>query len=218
MSFLETPRFPDEISYNSSGGPVWSTSVKTVKSGKSFRNQNWLYPLHSYNVLSGVKTQTDYESLRNWFYAMAGRAHGFRYKDFSDYKSGAWDAVTTALDQNIGTGDGTTLAFQLIKSYAVGALSSSRKITKPVAGTWDVAVGGVTATGTDYSVATGTGIVTFDTGAVPATGAAVTAGFEFDVAVEFGKDVFDVSIIDCNPTTTSLIFDADSFPVRELRL
>ena len=218
MSFLETPRFPESISYGSSGGPMWSTTVRTVRSGKSYRNQNWLYPLHSYNVLAGVKTQDDYETLRTYFYAMAGRAHGFRFKDFSDYKSGAWDAATTPTDQTLGTGDGATAAFQMVKNYTVGALTGTRKIVKPVAGTWDIAVAGATSATGDYSVATGTGVITFATGAIPATGAAVTAGFEFDVPVEFGKDMFDVSVIDCSYGEQSLIMDADSFPLRELRL
>jgi uncharacterized protein (TIGR02217 family) len=218
MSFIETPRFPDEIAYGSSGGPRWSTTVRTVKSGKTYRNQNWLYPLHGYNVLAGIKNQADYETLRQWFYAMAGRAHGFRFKDFADYKTSAYSVAVTPTDQAIGTGDGVESDFQMIKTYTIGTLTGTRKIVKPVSGTWTVAVAGATAATGDYSVATGTGIITFATGAIPATGAAVTAGFEFDVPVEFGKDIFDVSIIDCNSTTSSFLMDSDSFPLTELRL
>jgi uncharacterized protein (TIGR02217 family) len=41
-----------------------------------------------------------------------------------------------------------------------------------------------------WSVDTTTGIVTFDT--APATGVAVTMGFEFDVPVRFDTDALDV--------------------------
>jgi uncharacterized protein (TIGR02217 family) len=37
-----------------------------------------------------------------------------------------------------------------------------------------------------------TGILTFKPGKIPANGAVVTAGFEFDVPVRFDTDVFEV--------------------------
>ena len=65
-------------------------------------------------------------------------------------------------------------------------------ITKPVAGTIVVAVNGVAET--HFSVDPMTGLVTFQAGHIPASGAAVTAGFEFDVAARFDTDLLKINL------------------------
>ena len=40
MSFAEV-RFPDDISYGSSGGPEYSTDIVETQSGHEQRNANW---------------------------------------------------------------------------------------------------------------------------------------------------------------------------------
>ncbi len=52
-----------------------------------------------------------------FFEERRGRLHGFRFKDWSDYKSCAPSETLSALDQAIGTGDGAMAAFQLTKTY-----------------------------------------------------------------------------------------------------
>ena len=64
MSFLATPRFPDAISYGSVGGPSYNTSVIQTESGYEKRNINWLYPLNSYDVAFGVKSQANIRYLK----------------------------------------------------------------------------------------------------------------------------------------------------------
>jgi uncharacterized protein (TIGR02217 family) len=89
----------------------------------------------------------------------------------------------------IGTGDGETPAFQLVKRYGAGDSAYARPITKPVAGTVLVAVDGVPqVAGTDFTLDTATGMVTFLAGHIPVEDAEVTAGFEFDVPVRFDTD------------------------------
>jgi uncharacterized protein (TIGR02217 family) len=95
----------------------------------------------------------------------------------------------TPIDQALGTGDGATTAFQLVKRYESGAQTWTRRIVKPVAGTVRVARAGVEAT-SGWSVDVATGVVTF--AAAPA-GVLVTAGFEFDVPVRFDADRLDVT-------------------------
>ena len=85
--------------------------------------------------------------------------------------------------------------FQLAKTY--GALYSpyQRPIAKPVDGSVRVAVAGVEKTaGTDFNVDTTTGLVTFLAGHIPPVGAAVTAGFLFDVPVRFDTDYLEVDL------------------------
>ena len=98
-------------------------------------------------------------------------------------------------DQTIGSGDGTTAIFQLTKTYGDGDDAYRRPITKPVAGSVRMAVGGTEkAEGVDFSVDTATGLVTFAAGAVPGAGAEITAGFEFDVPVRFDLEHLSVSL------------------------
>jgi uncharacterized protein (TIGR02217 family) len=124
-----------------------------------------------------------------FFEARNGRLHGFRFKDWSDYRSGLPSNVPSPLDQPIGTGDGTTTTFQLSKHYPSGAQGWTRTITKPVVGR--VALDGMEqASGWSFDATTG--LVTFTT--APGTDVAVTAGFEFDVPVRFDSDTLDVTL------------------------
>jgi hypothetical protein len=68
--------------------------------------------------------------------------------------------AVSATDQIIGTGDGSEMAFQLIKTYGSGGHSSVRKIKKPVAGTVRLALDAVEQM-SGWSVDTTTGMVTF---------------------------------------------------------
>jgi uncharacterized protein (TIGR02217 family) len=99
--------------------------------------------------------------------------------------------VPSPLDQPIGTGDGTTSTFQLVKRYTSGAQSWARAITKPVADSVRVALDSVEQS-SGWSIDTTTGVITF--AAPPAMGVLVTAGFEFDVPVRFDSDTLDVTL------------------------
>jgi uncharacterized protein (TIGR02217 family) len=126
-----------------------------------------------------------------FFEARNGRLCGFRFKDWSDFKSCVPSVARGFADQPIGTGTGSNRFFQLAKTYTSGAQSWTRAIVKPVAGTVRVALGGVEQL-TGWTVDTTTGIVTFTT--APGSGVAVAAGFEFDVPVRFDSDSMDVNL------------------------
>jgi len=137
-----------------------------------------------------VRRADDLASVVAFFEARNGRLYGFRWKDWGDYKSCLPSGAPAASDQAIGTGDGATTAFQLVKAYDSGAQSWTRTIAKPVSGTVTVAIGGVVQA-SGWSVDITTGLVTFT--AAPANGVAITAGFEFDVPVRFDTDRLDVT-------------------------
>ena len=143
-----------------------------------------------------------------FFEARNGRLHGFRFKDWGDHKSCLPSGTPSPTDQSIGTGDGTTTAFQLVKHYASGSQTWTRTIAKPVAGTVRVALDGAEQID-DWSVDTTTGVVTFDI--APAAGVAVTAGFAFDVPVRFDTDVLDVTL------DLERLGSITSIPLLELR-
>jgi uncharacterized protein (TIGR02217 family) len=129
-----------------------------------------------------------------FFEARAGQLHGFRFRDPVDFKSCSPGGAVTASDQGIGTGDGVTATFQLIKTYGDAGGASVREIAKPVAGSVAVSVGGVMAGPGDFALDATTGRVTFIPAKIPAGGAAIRAGYEFDVPVRFDTDRIDVDL------------------------
>ena len=190
MNFHEI-QFPTAIAMHSTAGPVRKTEIVTLGSGYEERNAVWANSRRNYDVGYGVKTLDDIYAVIAFFEARMGRLTGFRLQDFSDCKSCAPGAGIAASDQAIGTGDGTTTAFQLVKTYASGPSSWTRQIKKPVSGSVTVAVGGVPQT-SGVTVDSTTGIVTFAT--APATGAAITAGFSFDTPVRFDTDSLAINL------------------------
>ena len=147
----------------------------------------------TYNAGYGVKSLDDLHAVIAFFEERRGRLYGFRWRDHLDCKSRPPQQPLTAPDQAIGTGDGTQAAFQLVKTYGSAFAPWTREIDKPVAGTVRVAVAGdEKIADTHFTVDTATGIVTFLPGHLPAAGAAVTAGFEFDVPVRFDTDRLEI--------------------------
>ncbi len=189
MAFHEI-RFPDNISRGARGGPERRTQIVELASGDEERNASWANSRRRYDAAYGIRRADDLAAVVAFFEARNGRLYGFRWKDWGDYKSCQPSGVLAATDQPIGTGDGTTTAFQLVKAYSSGAQTWSRNITKPVSGTVQVALDG-NAQASGWSVETTTGQITFTT--APASGVIVSAGFEFDVPVRFDTDQLDVT-------------------------
>lgn len=189
MSFDDV-RFPTTISRGSSGGPERRTEIVVTGSGAEERNSRWAHSRRRYNAGFGVKSLDDIHLVVAFFEERRGRLHGFRWKDHADFKSCAPGAEVTALDQLIGTGDGATTRFQLVKRYGSGLRDYLRPITRPVAGSLRVAVAGQVVTG--FSLDALTGQVTLAT--APGVGARVTAGFLFDVPVRFDTDELRINL------------------------
>ena len=184
-------RFPDDISRGARGGPERRTQIVELASGDEERNASWANSRRRYDVAYGIRRADDLATVVAFFEARNGRLHGFRFKDWGDHKSCLPSGTASPTDQAIGTGDGATTAFQLVKRYASGSQTWVRKITKPVAGTVRVALDGAEQL-SGWTVDTTTGVLTFDT--APAAGVAITAGFAFDVPVRFDTDVLDVTL------------------------
>lgn len=186
MAFLETPRFPDEIAYYCEGGPQYLTQVSEATSGFEQRNQVWSQPRCKYDISHALRTSAEFldatysvNVVRDYFHAMKGRLHGFRFKDFTDYKDNAGGIL--------GTGNGSTTVFQMVKRYTTGSFTTDRQIKKPVAATVQVFKDAVLQTlTTQYTLNSTTGVVTFVT--APGNGSVLTWTGQFDVPVRFDQD------------------------------
>ncbi len=185
-------RFPTAISRGSTGTAERRTDVVTTASGREERNARWANSKRSYNAGFGVKSLDDIQNVVAFFEERRGRLYAFRWKDFADFKSCTATATVAATDQIIGTGDGTTATFQLVKKYGTGTRNYLRMINAPVAGTVRVAVNGTVTT--QFTVNLLTGVVTFNAGASPVSAAVIAAGFEFDVPVRFDSDAITINL------------------------
>ncbi|MEM7567538.1 MAG: DUF2460 domain-containing protein [Pseudomonadota bacterium] len=189
MTAFHDVRFPLDIALGSRGGPERRTEIVTLGSGAEERNARWKHSRRRYNAGYGVKSLAQLAEVVAFFEERRGRLYGFRWHDRLDCASCAPGAAPAAADQRIGTGDGTETAFALVKTYGAAFAPYDRPITKPIAGSVTVAVDGAQA---PFSLDETTGLVTLST--APALGAAVTAGFRFDVPVRFDTDFLDADL------------------------
>ncbi len=80
MAFIETPRFPENISRGASGGPGYQTDVVVVSSGHEKRNITWPLGRARYDVAHGVRTQAQMDALIAFFRSIKGKGDDFRFK------------------------------------------------------------------------------------------------------------------------------------------
>ncbi|MDB5549305.1 MAG: hypothetical protein JWP21_2752 [Tardiphaga sp.] len=185
--------FPLDIALKSAGGPERRTEIVTLGSGREQRNARWSASRRRYDAGYGVKTLSALQAVVAFYEERRGQLHGFRWHDRLDHTSSAAGVAVSPFDQVLGTGDNAMATFQLAKTYGAGFSPYRRDITKPVAGSVRVAVGGVEKT-SGFGCDVTTGIVTFAAGHRPAAGVAVTAGFRFDVPVRFDTDYLEVDL------------------------
>ena len=210
MNFHEV-RFPANLSFGSVGGPERRTDVVTLASGFEERNSPWAHSRRRYDAGIGLRSLDDIEVLVAFFEARRGQLYGFRWKDWSDYKSCKPSDTPRFDDQVIGIADGVTRSFQLCKVYRSGQTVYRRPIAKPVAGTVRAAIqSDEQQEGIDYSVDVTTGVVTFTD--PPVADVEIRAGFEFDVPVRFDTDRILTSVASFQAG------DAPDVPVVEVRI
>lgn len=194
MSFHEI-RFPTHISRGATGGPERRTDVVVLGSGFEERNARWAHARRSYNAGYGVRSLDDLHQVIAFFEERRGRLYGFRWKDHADFKSCPPEQSVAATDQVLSTGDGVQDTFSLVKRYGSLHAPYERPIAKPVAGSVLVAVDGLAQVdGVSFDLDLTLGRVAFRSGHIPASGAVVTAGFEYDVPVRFDTDRLEVNL------------------------
>lgn len=187
--------FPLDIALKSAGGPERRTEIVALGSGREERNARWAHSRRRYDAGYGIKSLDALGAVVSFFEERRGRLHGFRWRDRLDHSSAASGVSVSSTDQVIGTGDGTTSTFQLVKTYGGLYAPYQRPVVKPVPGSVRVAVDESEAEeGTAFICDDATGVITFLTGHVPGNGEAVTAGFLFDVPVRFDTDYLEVDL------------------------
>lgn len=178
---FDDTRLPEDIERGATGGPEYSTTVITLGSGREQRNQEWEYPLHSFNVGYGIRDRVQMEKVYAFFKARAGKARGFRFKDWLDFKVKATPVALVT---------GEPLKRQLVRVYEDTVNPQIRLIGYPVLDTLKVYVNQVLTTA--YTV--DGGVLTFTTD----PGNDVIATFEYDIPVRFDIDRLDTNLTNFN--------------------
>lgn len=191
MSF-HNEQFPTDVSWGSRGGPGYFTNIIELDSGIEERVARRSRARRRYDVSYGIRRYSQLASLVSFYIGRKGPASGFRYKDWSDFTTNSDGQSAQAFtDQTIGTGDGTTKVFQMVKRYQSGSQTEVRNLTKLVASSLLIGVNGTLQT-SGWTVDDDTGLITFTT--APTSGHTITGGCQFDVPVRFGSEL-DESIM-----------------------
>ncbi len=158
--------------------PIWSNTIQESVSGKETAIGNWSYPKWqwelTFDVLRSDADTHEFQDLAGFFNLRHGRFDTFLYEDAED------NSVT---GQSIGTGDGDTTTFQLIRTFGnfIEPVFAPHTVSNVYldgsdGGGWSVSNWGTSTPG----------LITFDT--APDDGAAITADFSFYFPCRFNDD------------------------------
>ena len=179
MTFINE-RLLDSVGRGFSGGPMFNTRVTDLANGDENRNGEWAMPKHKFTADYALLDPREQNEVLHAIWVTRGRLHSLRYKDWNDFR---------IRSQSLGTGDGGSVARQLVKTYTFGPSTYTRDITLPIDTTL-----AVTANGTPLAVTVDdeTGLIT-PVATWPSGQAIVVTYCEFDVKVRFGADWYPFS-------------------------
>jgi uncharacterized protein (TIGR02217 family) len=202
MSFFDE-RFDECYAFGVRGGPKFSTEVVRTQGGQRYANKNWLMPLHVYEIGHAIRQKDDFETLRAFFYAVAGQFDGFLFKDWGDFEAVAQPLVLIS---------GST--YQTYRAYVRGSRTFMRKITRPRSPI-------VVKRNRAGVISTISPTIAYTTGQVTVTGHVggdtYTWTGEFDVPVAFTSDVLETIIENKNPGVDQLLIRWPTVQVEEIR-
>ncbi len=187
------------VSFGSVIGPQHDTLIQSAQNGFEYRVSNWRHARRQFNTRNDLVGEDDIQELIKFVVAREGSLHSFLVGDVSDNTTAsdhvsapAWD------DYRIGTGDGVTTTFLVLKRYQSedaaspqGLFELTRRLHRIKPGTFIVS--GINDTEktitTDFTIDTLAGTVTYNS--APAVGEGVFAGCRFLVEVRFKIELDD---------------------------
>jgi uncharacterized protein (TIGR02217 family) len=187
---IDNARLPTQVEQGAQGGPLFKTTVLMAASGDEQRIPEWDIARGEWDIGYGINNKTTLLLVIGFFRAVLGKAHAFRFRDWSDYQ---------ATDATFGTGDGSTTQFQLkipYRSYQDDETTVVRTYTRsiylPASSPLTIKDNGSTVNPADYTLQTG-GTILFDT--APTNAHILTWTGEFDVPVRFDIDKLPTAML-----------------------
>lgn len=222
LNAFEEVRLDPAIEFGPIGGPQFFTAITVTQGGYEQRVQQWEAARASYRSSHALQSQTEFDELLEFFYAMRGQLTGFRFRDWLDYASDMPGIIANGIRpdkdtiqlpasgvltaQSLGSGDGGTVAFQITKTYPNPGtgddyIRSIRKIVSdgtPGPADADVVAYVYLAGAVQTEGAGNDYTIDSTTGIItftspPGNGVAITADYLFDVPVRFASDLFEGS-------------------------
>lgn len=187
MSFVDI-NFPEKWALDAERSIVWQNEIVATRNHREARNTPMAAPRYAWDLSMNAKRAAERAEFDDWFLAMQGQQHTFALRDPADH---------VMARQQVGTGDGTTTEFQLVKTYTKGSASFAREIVRPVTTTVQVWVNDILQE-SGVTVGRTTGLLTFSV--APAGDAVVEAACTFDVPVRFNQASLAWRIVEKNPS------------------
>ena len=200
---VDTVAINDKFALDMTMGPVFQTTVVKLAGGYEDRNQDWPVALWRYDVSLKNRPLSEIRAFMAHVLGRRGAANSFPLRDPLDNE---------LTDENIGTGDGTTAAFQIKKTYTDTDRPYQRPIT--IVSNLVVKVDGVTKTVTTHYTESG-GLITFTGGNIPTAGQAITVTCDFLIQVRYEDDHNPISL-PIGPGVTSPFASAGPFTLLEV--
>ncbi|WP_192178818.1 DUF2460 domain-containing protein [Mesorhizobium amorphae] len=197
----DTVAINDKWALDARMGPVFQTTVTPLMGGYEDRNQDWPIALWKYEVELRNRPIAEIRAFVAHLLGRRGSMHVFPLRDPLD---------NTLTDENIGTGNGVTLEFQIKKTYA----DDDRPYRRPIAivSNLVVKVDGVTQVeSVDFN--TEDGWIGF-LNDPPAAGKAITVSCDFLIPVRFEADQ-NFLTLPIGPGTSNAFASAGPFVLLE---
>lgn len=197
------------------GGPAASTFVVGAESGAEQRNRNWAQFRRRYTVslITAASRNADRQAfvdqLFTFFYMIAGKADAFRFFDHLDYQ--ATNEPLLSLGGNL---------FQLQRTYALGARTFVRAITKPITSSVIDYQGNSLSNGLTLYNGGGSpvsGSVDYTTGIVTSTNSPVKASFQYHIPVRLDTDECQLQVEDSDVADGRPIVSWNSLTLFEVK-
>lgn len=181
MVTFHNVRLPEEIEMGARGGLGFKTTILESNSGREQRNIEWSRARGRWDISYGIRNKADLIAVRDFHLARYGRAYGFRFKDWLDY---------VMPRQTIAVGTGAVSSFPVFKEYSSGGFVYRSYLTRIVANSYSLWIGGVLQGISDFNLDIDVGTVT--TPAAPGVGVIVEFACQFDRPVRFDIDRMEI--------------------------
>lgn len=182
MSSLIYPNNLPGLMFDNSKAPIWKNARQQALSGKESRLAYMQYPLYrfelQYEFLRDNVSPSEFKALAGLYNAMGGDFDTFLYTD---------PTFNTVTLEPFGTGDGSTVAFQLVAKWQNVGGPGGADIVQNLNGTPSIYKNGVLQTGGGVNYTLGaTGIVTFTSAPAAALPLTWTGSFYYRCRFEDG--------------------------------
>lgn len=209
--FIEKQINPDRIILDTVGGQAHGTSIITVASGREQRNANLSQSRGRWDLGDRMLSEEEKDEVETHFNVCRGRLHGFRFKDWSNFKASLEDTSLTLTANGSGA-----LTGQLKKKYSIGSQEYLKDIKKPCTGTVKIFKNN-NELNSGFTIDHTTGVVTVSVAAGYAAGDVLQWSGEYDLPVRYDSDEIKIKFEAINESGDALFY-LYSLPIIELVL